>query len=137
MRLLKTSFYLAAPLIAGFFLIGAGEPYENIDPDDPLVAEGKLLFEETAGNVGCAACHGIDATGDPDVGAPYIIGVSAAQMDAALKGGVPDMDFFNLNRKETKALLAYLNALHIVEEEPVPPQGAKEEAASEETDTNM
>jgi cytochrome c553 len=36
----------------------------------PYLAAGKLLFEETAGDVGCQACHGFDATGTdiaPDI----------------------------------------------------------------------
>ena len=36
----------------------------------PLAAKGKVIFDETAGDIGCAACHGEDARGDgaaPDI----------------------------------------------------------------------
>ena len=90
--------------------------------DDPLVAEGKLLYEETAGDVGCALCHGLDATGDADAGGVYIQGVLVSTMDAALKGGVPEMsDLFNLKRHEVDAIQAYLDHLYTREEAQVDP----------------
>ena len=129
--------YLVVTLVAGFFVLGAGELTLGADSDDPLVAEGKLVFEETAGGIGCAACHGLQATGNPDTGAPYIIGVSRAQLGAALHGGVPDMDFFKLSRQEAKAVLAYLQSLKNVQEEPVDPEEDAQNGIVEETEADV
>ncbi|MDZ4134824.1 MAG: c-type cytochrome [Paracoccaceae bacterium] len=82
-----------------------------LDLDDPLVAAGKVLFEETAGGVGCAACHGMEGAGDPDLGAPYIRGVARAAFKSAIGGAVPVMEFLDLNQKEQKEVFAYLQFL--------------------------
>lgn len=79
--------------------------------DAELLAKGKLLFEETAGEVGCAMCHGMEATGDADAGAPSIRGVTDAQMKSALGGAVPVMEFIQLNDADRKAVHAYLQSL--------------------------
>lgn len=82
-----------------------------IAQDADLIARGKLLFEETAGDVGCAMCHGMEATGDADAGAPSIRGVTDAQMKSALAGAVPVMEFIQLTDAERKAVHAYLQSL--------------------------
>ncbi len=79
--------------------------------DDALIAAGKVVYEETAGDVGCAMCHGMNAAGDPELGAPYIRGASAAQVDSALHGAVPMMDFLELSPADQVAVLAYLQSL--------------------------
>lgn len=81
--------------------------------DDPLVVEGKLLYDETAGGIGCATCHGMEGTGDPDAGGVYIQGVLASTMYSAMNGGVEEMsEIFNLNAHEIAAIQAYLNYLY-------------------------
>ncbi|MFV2003302.1 MAG: hypothetical protein ACC619_10020 [Paracoccaceae bacterium] len=108
--------YLAAPLILGFALVISGGAAVGADLDEELLEQGRLLYEETAGDVGCATCHALDATGEAELGSPFIRGVARAQLDAALNGGVPDMDFFDLNRHETRAILAHLKYLAHSEE---------------------
>jgi len=133
----KIAIYLTTALIAGFSVLAFNAMILGADTDDPLLAKGKLIFEETAGGIGCATCHGLDATGNPDAGSPFIRGVSKAQLDAALDGGVPDMDFIRLNRQEEKAVLAYLQHLGQVGEAPVSPEAAVEEIPPEETDAGL
>lgn len=77
-------------------------------PDnDPLLALGKLVWEETAGGVGCQKCHGIDAEGTSD--APNVIGAGRTKIATALAGGVVDMNFDEkLTSEEIDAVAAYL-----------------------------
>jgi len=133
----KIALYPGLALLAGFFALAFTGVILGSDADDPLLAQGKLIFEETAGGVGCAACHGLDATGDLDAGGPFIQGASKAQLDAALDGGVPDMDFIKLNRQEEKAVLAYLQHLGKVQEAPVDPGAAAEKMSLKETDAGL
>jgi mono/diheme cytochrome c family protein len=116
---------LGAPVVAGLFVALASAPAPAAQCEDPLLADGRILFEETAGGVGCAVCHGPAGVGDPETGAPFIQGVSKAQLDAALDGGVPDMDFFDLKRPDKKALLAFLQSL---KDEPVAPANPEDVA---------
>lgn len=100
--------------IAAFTLLGATGASFALEIDDPLVAEGKVLFEETAGDIGCATCHGIDGTGDPDAGGVFIQGVTAAQMYSAMNGGVEEMsEIFDLSTHEISAIHAYLDYLFL------------------------
>lgn len=73
-----------------------------------LLEKGKLLYEKTAGGVGCASCHGLDGKGG---GAPYIQGASKAQLRQALAGGAQAMTFIKLNDAEVDAVVAYLEYL--------------------------
>ncbi len=79
---------------------------------DPL-AQGKLLFEKTAGGVGCAACHGLDGKGSPTpVNAPNIRGKNEGDVRAAISGGVPMMtEIIKLNDEQIAAVVAYLDYL--------------------------
>lgn len=94
--------------IAGVAVLAMTGTAYGSDRDDPLVVQGRVLYEETAGDVGCAMCHGRAGAGDPEVGGPYIRGASKAEMDSAMDGGVPDMDFIDLNLLEKQQVLAYL-----------------------------
>lgn len=82
-------------------------------PDDDLLAQGKLIFEETAGGVGCAWCHGMDGKGNgpSGVGAPANRGASSSMVKEAL-AGVELMDFIKLNSQEVQAIAAYLQYLN-------------------------
>ena len=72
------------------------------------LAQGKLIFEETAGGVGCAACHGMDGSGDT---APANAGADEATVTSALKN-VEDMSsMIKLKHAEIKAVVAYLEYL--------------------------
>ena len=107
-----TGRHLAVAICAGLAAFGHAGPTPSQELDDPLVAEGKLLFEETASETGCALCHGMDGTGDADAGGVYIQGVLVSTMQSALNGGVPEMEFFELSSHEVKAIQAYLDYLY-------------------------
>jgi mono/diheme cytochrome c family protein len=74
------------------------------------IAQGKLIFEKTAGGVGCALCHGMDAMGDLSQGAPSNLGASWETIEQALYDR-PQMSFISLTRDEIKAVAAYLQWL--------------------------
>ena len=82
--------------------------------DADLLAQGKVIFEETAGGVGCAWCHGLDGKGNgpSGVGAPANRGKSKDLFEAALAGGETEaMTFIKLTKAEKTAVLAYLQFL--------------------------
>ncbi|MCZ7574258.1 MAG: cytochrome c [Ardenticatenaceae bacterium] len=80
-------------------------------PDDELLAKGKLIFEKTAGGVGCASCHGMDGKGNTKIGAPDNRGATEEQVRTALSGGVEMMSFIKLTDDEITAVVAYLKYL--------------------------
>lgn len=86
--------------------------------DDDLLAKGKLIFEKTAGGVGCASCHGLDGKGNPQAGIPANRGKTEGQLRQALEGitnelgGVPPMAFIKLTDAEITAVVAYLRYLN-------------------------
>lgn len=90
---------------------GASVPTSPVPTDDPL-AKGKLLFEKTAGGVGCASCHGLNGKGTTTVGAPDVRGSSEARVRGALAGGVAMMSFIKLNDPEITAVVAYMRYLN-------------------------
>ena len=73
---------------------------------DDLLAQGKLIFEKTAGGVGCATCHGLDGKGGS---APYNRGASESRFREVLAGST--MNFIKLSNEEIKAVVAYLQWL--------------------------
>ena len=81
------------------------------DALDPTAAAGKIIFEETAGGVGCQSCHGMDATGD--VG-PDIRGRSSADILAQLQTN-EEMAFIELTDEERDQVATYLLYLHDLE----------------------
>jgi len=81
--------------------------------DDALIAQGKILFDETAGDVGCAFCHGLDGKGDgpAQVNAANIRAARETTIRAALGGTVAMMEFITLSEAEIAAIAAYLEQL--------------------------
>jgi mono/diheme cytochrome c family protein len=75
--------------------------------EDELVAAGEKIFQETAGGIGCQACHGRDALGD--VG-PNIVGKSAETIQTQLDTNEA-MQFIILSSEDIEALAAYLDWL--------------------------
>lgn len=73
--------------------------------DEELLAEGRDLFESSAGGVGCASCHAAFGLGDLGVG-PFIRGINAEAIRSALEM-VEDMDFFDLTEEEIIAIAEY------------------------------
>ena len=70
-----------------------------------------MLYEKTAGGVGCAACHGIDGRGSTQVSAPDIRGASDARVRAAL-AGVAVMSRITLTDAEIAAVVEHLQELN-------------------------
>ncbi len=77
-----------------------------------LLAKGKLVYEKTAGGVGCAYCHGMDGKGAGPSGlnAPPIQGKTEAHVRDALANMVM-MSFVKLSDDEITAVGAYLQYL--------------------------
>jgi mono/diheme cytochrome c family protein len=72
---------------------------------------GRLLFEKTAGGIGCATCHGTNARGGGQYNAQDIRGASEDRIRTAL-AGVPVMSRFKLTDAEITALVAHLAELN-------------------------
>jgi hypothetical protein len=94
-------------------------PAEAAEAEEPIVWDlevltlGKLLYEETAGGVGCAYCHGLDGLGEGTAGveAPGIVAAKEAALRSSLAGAVPLMGFIKLTETEFAAVLLYLQYL--------------------------
>ncbi|MDZ4134823.1 MAG: cytochrome c [Paracoccaceae bacterium] len=78
---------------------------------DPIAAAGKVIFEETAGGVGCQTCHGPEAKGD--VG-PDIRGRTSKDILTQLKNNT-NMQFIKLTKDEVDQVATYLLYLHDLE----------------------
>lgn len=72
-----------------------------------LLAQGKLVFEKTAGGVGCAYCHGMDGKG---LIGPNIRGKTVENIRFQLANN-PQMTFITLRDDEVQAAEAYLKYL--------------------------
>ena len=72
---------------------------------------GALIFEQTAGGVGCASCHGTDGAGDASLSTPDIRSADEARVRSALDG-VELMSGIRLTDAELEAVLAHLRTLN-------------------------
>ncbi len=72
---------------------------------------GAVIFEETAGGVGCASCHGMDGAGNQALGAPDIRGADEPRIRQAL-AGVVLMSSIRLTDAEIAEVLAHLQTLN-------------------------
>lgn len=88
----------------------AGSLESDEPSDEDILARGRLIFEKTAGGVGCAMCHGLNALGDPAQGVPPNIGASVEMIEQALFDR-PQMSFMSVTRDEVKAVSVYLQWL--------------------------
>ena len=124
MKTVRTATVTGALLGALLLLSGALAQSEDL-------TAGRRLFNETAGGVGCAYCHGLDGRGDGTAGldAPDIIGSQMPAIRASLAGGVPVMSFIKLNERELAAVAAYLQQL----DEPEPDESQPDESSSDES----
>lgn len=118
-----TSGLVAGVFLGAWVLLGVA-----FGQNDDLTA-GRRIYTETAGGVGCAYCHGLDAKGEGVAGldAPNIVGAQLSAVRSSLAGGVPVMGFIQLNERELAAVAAYLQQL--AEPEPEPEPAAEEPAA--------
>ena len=92
------------------------DPFANAPAATPAAAAGdpaalgRIIFEETAGGVGCAYCHGMDGTGNPALGGPDIRGETSERV----RGALSDVDFMSeirLNDDEITAVVSHLQQL--------------------------
>lgn len=90
----------------------AGTPGWADENIDTLVARGRTVFEKTAGNIGCAACHGHFAMGDIAT-APNIRAADETRVKNAL-GGVGAMRFLapTLSPEDVRSVQAFLRYLN-------------------------
>jgi hypothetical protein len=77
------------------------------DFDMEVVERGRVVYDVSAGGVGCAMCHAPFALGD--IG-PEIRGMSAREISDAL-GSIPDMSFISLSDADLADLATYLGWL--------------------------
>jgi mono/diheme cytochrome c family protein len=103
---------LAIPLVVALLLAVAAFGSTVIAQSADLEL-GRRVYEETAGGVGCAYCHGLTGMGDGTAGvdAPMIQGASESSLRSSLAGAVPLMNFIVLTEPEMQAVLAYLKFL--------------------------
>lgn len=113
---------LAVAAIAATLALGAANtawaqsgPAVLFPEMNELELAGKIIYDETAGGVGCQMCHGPLGGGSMDMGAPPISGINIAAFDSALAGAVPLMEFFTLSMQEKREVFAYLQVLKNVE----------------------
>lgn len=99
-------------LVSGLLATAMSASAQDAPTLDPEAEAGKVIFEESAGGVGCAMCHGLDATGD--VG-PYIIGMDSVAILEQLKNN-GNMQFIDLSNEEVDQVSAYLRYLHDLED---------------------
>ena len=71
------------------------------------VTRGKVIYQQTAGGIGCAACHANDAMGD--IG-PEIIGNTAEEISYALRTA-EEMEFIKLTEQEIADVATHLQYL--------------------------
>jgi len=102
---------LAVALLAA--LLGAPAPKTTATaaPTPPAAApasagEGRdiMLHGAAPGRAGCAACHGTDAAGQPDLGIPRLAGLSAAYLEQQL-------GFFATGSRRNVIMAPYARAL--------------------------
>lgn len=116
MRISDRIFPAAMLKAAAVLLLAGSSTALAADHRKALIEKGRQLYEETAGDTGCAACHGETAVGNPDIGAPFIQGISRPRLIAALTGAVPDMEYFELNRSDTDAIYEFLQYMSHAED---------------------
>ena len=77
-----------------------------------LLAQGRKVFEETAGGVGCAYCHGHDGKGTGPAGlqAAFIQDKKEVDIRYAM-ANLPMMSIVKLNDQEVEAVAAYVQTL--------------------------
>ncbi len=106
---------LAKPIKKGFVvvlvsgLLAVGVAFSDSEPNGDLIAQGRMIFEETAGGVGCAACHGHFGMGDLQVG-PNNRGASEERIRKGFATR-DQMAFLRLTEEEIRAVAAFLQYL--------------------------
>ena len=102
-------FAIAGLLAAHSFLLGCGSSSVATPAPASVIERGEEIFQRTAGGVGCASCHGIDARGIHNSG-PQILEREAKGIQRAL-ARVSQMGFISLTDDDLDAVAAYLQFL--------------------------
>src|SRR5574341_1424917 len=99
----------ALVLVGGLLVFSAAS--SDSGPDEELIAQGRIVFEENAGGVGfgCAQCHGHFGMGDLQVG-PNNRGASEERIRKGFATR-DQMSFLRLTDEEIKAVAAFLGYL--------------------------
>ncbi|WP_372841596.1 c-type cytochrome [Phaeovulum sp.] len=84
---------------------------QQVPEMDPNLVAGRVLFEETAGDVGCAACHGVHGEGGEG---PKIVGQSAENIKAQFQVN-DSMSFIEMTDEQLELVEGWLNYLHELE----------------------
>lgn len=103
------------------------------DDEIDQIELGRQLYDGEVGTMGCAMCHGQSGAGDPQLGGPFIRGASQAQIDSALNGAVPVMEFLDLSAEQQNAVHAYLSYVVRAEESQFDPRALAGKRIFEET----
>jgi hypothetical protein len=98
---------IAALATTLLIVVGASVTGLAQDFDMEVVERGRVVYDVSAGGVGCAMCHAPFALGD--IG-PDIRGMSARDIGDAL-GSIPDMSFISLSDADLADLATYLGWL--------------------------
>ncbi|UCH24421.1 MAG: cupredoxin domain-containing protein [Trueperaceae bacterium] len=99
--------------LLGFWVLSGLQPPTRAqaggDTPQERIAAGRLLFEQTAGGMGCAVCHGNFGMGDLGMGS-YIRGIGEQQVRDSLES-VEAMASLSLSEEEIRAVTTYLQWL--------------------------
>ena len=97
---------------SGRSVVGRARPIAaaGVEQDGALVAKGRMIFEKTAGGVGCAFCHGAYGKGKAELASPNIRGKTAQDVFSAMETRA-QMNIVKLSDDEVNAVVAYLAVL--------------------------
>lgn len=89
-------------------LLAVGGAFSDSGPEEDLITQGRIIFEENAGGLGfgCATCHGHFGMGDLQVG-PNNRGASEERIRKGFSTR-DQMSFLRLTDEEIKAVAAFL-----------------------------
>ena len=99
-----------APTQAAGSVSRSARPGAAVAQDPDLVAKGKVIFEQTAGGVGCQYCHGLDGKGKSEFASPDIRAKQPEDVIQAMATR-PLMSIVKLSDSEVRAVVAYLAVL--------------------------
>jgi mono/diheme cytochrome c family protein len=110
---LTTQLTIVGLLSLGFWVLSdlqaPTQAQTDSETSQEMIAAGRLLYEQTAGGMGCAACHGNFGLGDLGMGS-YVRGIGEQTVRDSLES-VEAMASLSLSDEEIGAVTAYLQWL--------------------------
>ncbi|MDP2719415.1 MAG: cytochrome c [Dehalococcoidia bacterium] len=106
---MRSKFLRGIPMLIVGILVFAPFLLAACGPKATPLDKGKVIYEETAGGVGCKMCHGADGKGGNQ--GPPIRGKSVEDVNRALATS-ETMEFINLTDEEVESVAAYLKYLN-------------------------